>query len=50
MAGLFLTFLISTVLYELASSYVNALNDCDDDENQAKTSSATMLGLTTCSS
>lgn len=32
MAGLFLTFLISTVLYELASSYVNALNDCDDDE------------------
>ena len=39
-----------TALGGLASCYFDALNDCDDDENQAKTSSATMLGLTTCSS
>lgn len=32
MAGLFCIFLISTALYALASSYFDALNDCDDDE------------------
>jgi len=39
-----------TALGGLASSYYDALNDCDDDEIQAKTSSATILGFTTCSS
>jgi len=47
MAGLFCIFIVMTALGGLASSYFDALNDCDDDEirtnSRAKNSSLSLV-------